>query len=66
MTLGGSTIQYISRKKNINTQSSNEAELDGADDTYTIIIWTQLLFEAQEYETDKKIFNQDNKSTILL
>ena len=49
VTLGGGSIQYISCKKNLNTRSSTEAELIGADDTYTMVLWKWLLMVSQGY-----------------
>ena len=56
----------MSRKQKLNTQSSTEAELVGADDLSTMILWTKLFMEAQGYEIKKNILYQDNKSAILL
>jgi hypothetical protein len=66
MTLGGGAAQSISRKQKLNTRSSTEAELVGADDAATMILWTKLFMEAQGYHIEKNILYQDNKSTILL
>ena len=56
----------MSRKQKLNTKSSSVAELVGADDMSTMILWTKLFMEAQGYEITKNILYQDNKSTILL
>jgi hypothetical protein len=66
MTYGGGTIQSISRKQKLNTWSSTEAELVGADDAATMILWTKLFMESQGYDIAKNILYQDNKSAILL
>jgi hypothetical protein len=66
MTLGRGAIQSISRKQKLNTRSSTEAELVGADDASQLILWTQLFLEAQGYDVTRNILYQDNKSTILL
>ena len=66
MTLGRGAIQSLSRKQKLNTRSSTEGELVGADDASTLILWTKLFMEAQGYTIDKNILYQDNKSTILL
>jgi hypothetical protein len=47
MTYGGGVIQSISRKQKLNTRSSTKAELVGADDAATMILWTKLFMEAQ-------------------
>ena len=56
----------MSAKQKLNTRSSCEAELVGADDAATKILWTKLFLEAQGYSVKKNILYQDNKSTILL
>jgi hypothetical protein len=66
MTFGEGAIQSISRKQKLNTRSSTEAELVGADDAATLILWTKLFLEEQGYDVKKNILYQDNKSTILL
>ena len=38
--------QRISRKQKLNTRSSTEAELVGADDASVMILWTKLFMEA--------------------
>ena len=55
----------MSMKENLNTRSSTEAELVGADDAATMILWTGLFMEQQGYPLDKNILFQDNKSAIL-
>ncbi|MGC9200303.1 MAG: hypothetical protein ACP5E5_15625, partial [Acidobacteriaceae bacterium] len=45
MTYGGGAAQSISRKQKLNTRSSTEAELVGADDAATMILWTKLFME---------------------
>ena len=66
MTYGRGAAQSLSRKHKINTRSSTEAELVGADDASQPILWTKLFMEAQGYAIHKNILYQDNKSTILL
>ena len=66
MTYGGGAAQSMSRKQKLNTRSSTESELVGADDMSTLILWTRLFMEAQGYPIKKNILYQDNKSTILL
>lgn len=65
-TLGKGAPYTMSRKQKLNTRSSTEAELVGADDLSTMILWTKLFMEAQGYEIKKNILYQDNKSAILL
>jgi len=53
MTYGGGAAQSISRKQKLNTRSSTEAELVGADDVSTMILWTKLFLEEQGYKVEK-------------
>jgi hypothetical protein len=67
MTYGGGAVQSISCKQKLNTRSSTEAELVGAYDGATMILWTKLfMMEAQGYEITHTILYQDNKSAIAL
>jgi hypothetical protein len=66
MSYGGGAAQSISRKQKLNTRSSTESELVGADDVAVMILWTKLFMEAQGCHIEKNILYQDNKSTILL
>jgi hypothetical protein len=66
MTFGGGAAQSISRKQKLNTRSSTESELVGADDLSVMILWTKLFMEEQGYKIVQNILCQDNKSTILL
>ena len=54
------------KKQKLTTRSSTEAELVGADDAATMILWTGLFMEQQGYSLNKNILFQDNKSAILL
>lgn len=66
MSYGTGSPLTTSRKQKLNTRSSTEAELVGADDMSVMILWTKLFMEAQGYAVKKNILYQDNKSTILL
>ena len=66
MTMGKGAILSGSNKQRLNTRSSCEAELVGADDYATKILWTKLFMEEQGYEIRRNVLYQDNKSTILL
>ena len=66
MTLGEGSIIAMSKKQKSNTRSSTEAELVGADDAATMILWTCLFMEQQGYSLNKNFLFQDNKSAILL
>ena len=66
MTMGSGAMQVISKKQKLNSRSSTEAELIGADDAATMILWTKLFMEEQGYPIERNILYQDNKSAILL
>ena len=66
MTFGKGAVQSLSKKQKLNTRSSTEAKLVGADDVATQILWTKHFMEAQGYTIEDNILHQDNKSTILL
>ena len=66
MTYGRGAPITVSKKQKLNTRSSTESELVGADDVAIMILWTRLFMEEQGYEITKNILYQDNKSTILL
>ena len=66
LTLGKGCPITKSQKQKLNTRSSTEGELVGADDASQMILWTKLFMEAQGYDIHKNILYQDNKSTILL
>jgi hypothetical protein len=66
MTMGQGAITSISRKQNMNTRSSTEAELVAADDVVGSMLWTKRFLEAQGYGVKENLLYQDNKSSILL
>ena len=66
MTLGKGAIQSMSKKQKLNTKSSTEAELVGADDVLGDLLWTRNFLEAQGYPSKKTTLYQDNTSAILL
>ena len=53
MTLGKGSVISMSKKQKLNTRSSTEAELVGADDAVTMILWTCLFMEQQGYLLNK-------------
>jgi hypothetical protein len=60
-------VQSVSRKHELSTKSSAEAELVAADDASVVtLLWTKLLMEARGCEIDRNMLHQDNKSAILL
>ena len=66
MTFGTGMPNTKSQKQKLNTRSSTEAKLVGADDVSGPILWTKHFVEAQGHEIKKNILCQDDKSTILL
>mgnify|MGYP001547637862 FL=1 len=64
--LGKGSCHSISRKQKLNTKSSTEAELVGADDVLTDLLWTQHFLEAQGYKSETTVLFQDNMSAMLL
>ena len=66
MTYGTGCPITMSRKQKLNTRSSTESELVGADDAVNMILWTKLFLESQGYKIYKNVLHQDNKSAILL
>ena len=68
MSFGGGVgmIQSVSRKQKLNTRSSTEAELVGADDVSQQMLWTKLFLEEQGIQIKKNVLYQDNKAAILL
>jgi hypothetical protein len=55
-----------STKKKLNTRSSTETEIVGADDFMPAICWTRYFMKAQGYGVKDNVLFQDNKSSILL
>jgi hypothetical protein len=55
-----------STKQKLNTRSSMENEIVGADDFMPAICWTRYFMEAQGYQVNDNVLFQDNKSAILL
>ena len=66
MTFGEGGVINISRKQKLNTKSSTDSELVGADDASAMILWTKLFMEHQGFDIEKNTLFQDNKSAILL
>jgi hypothetical protein len=55
-----------STKQKLNTRSSTETKIVGADDFMPEICWTCYFMKTQGYGVKDKILFQDNKSYILL
>jgi len=66
LSLGRGFPIVSSTKQKLNTRSSTETEIVGADDFMPAICWTRYFLEAQGYEVVDNILFQDNKSAILL
>jgi hypothetical protein len=66
LSLGRGFPIVSSTKQKLNTRSSTETEIVGADDFMPAICWTHYFMKAQGYGVKDNIFFQDNKSSILL
>jgi Reverse transcriptase (RNA-dependent DNA polymerase) len=66
MSLGKGAVYSMSTRQKINTKSSTEAELVGANDVMGQLLWTQYFLREQGYGSTETILYQDNKSAILL
>jgi hypothetical protein len=66
ITVGGGAAYAKSSKQKLVTKSSTEAELVGASDGLTQVIWTRNFLESQGYKQGATTVYQDNKSTIFL
>ena len=66
LLLGRGFPIMVSNNQKLNTRSSTESEVVGADYFMPPICWTRYFLEAQGYCVDDNILYQDNKSSILL
>ena len=66
LSLGRGFPITSSTKQKLNTRSSTETEIVGADDFMPAICWTRYFMEAQGYHVRDNVLFQDNKSAILL
>jgi hypothetical protein len=64
--LGRGFTIVSSTKQKLNTRSSMETEIVGADDFMPDICWTRYFMKAQGYDVKDNVLFQDNKSSILL
>lgn len=64
-TMGKGAVNTISSKQKLNTRSSTEAELVGADEIVPQAIWLRNFLMEQGYESTTTVY-QDNTSAILL
>lgn len=66
MSRGRGSILSMSKKQNLNTKSSTEAELIGADNVLPQMLWTEYFLESQGYDIDENIIYQGNISAMIL
>jgi hypothetical protein len=66
LSLGRGFPIVSSTKQMLNTRSSMETEIVGADDFMPAICWTRYFMKAQGYGVTYNVLFQDNKSSILL
>jgi len=66
MSMGQGCAYSMSRKQKLNTRSSTEAELVGANDAMSMILWIHRFVEAQGYMVNENTLYQDNQSAMLL
>ena len=66
MSMGGGDVKIFSWKHKMNRRSSNVDEIIGAHDAMPQVQWNKHFMEAQVYNINENIMNQDNKSAILL
>ena len=66
LSLGRGFTIVSSTKQKLNTHSSTETEMVGADDFMPAICWTRYFLKAQGYRITDNVLFQDNKSSIIL
>jgi hypothetical protein len=66
LSLGRGFPIVSSTKQKLNTRSSTDTEIVGADDFMPEICWTRYFMKAQGYGVKDNVLFQDNKSSILL
>jgi hypothetical protein len=66
LSLGRGFPIVSSTDQKLNTRSSTETEIVGADDFMPGICWTRYFMKAQGYDVKDNVLFQDNKSYILL
>jgi hypothetical protein len=66
MSLGRGFPIVSSTKQKLNTRSSTETEIVGANDFMPAICWTCYFMKAQGYGVKDNVLFQDNKSSIPL
>jgi hypothetical protein len=66
ISLGTGSVHVSSKKQQLMTKSSTEAELVGVSDVLPQILWVRQFLEAQGHGIGKVVLYQDNQSTIAL
>jgi hypothetical protein len=66
LSLGRGFSMVSSTKQKLNTRSSTETEIVGADDFMPAIYLTHYFMKAQDYGVKDNVLFQDNKSSIIL
>jgi hypothetical protein len=66
LSLGRGFTILSSTKQKLNTRSSAETDIVGADYFMSEICWTRYFMKAQGYDVKGNVLFQDNKSSILL
>ena len=66
MSLGRGSVYSRSTKQKLNTKSSTEAELVGASDGASQILWTSYFLQDQGADCKESRLHQDNQSAELL
>jgi hypothetical protein len=66
ISLGQGSIIGMSKKHKINTRGSTEVELVGDVGTVPHMIWTRYIIEAQGFDVEESILNQNNTSAMML
>ena len=64
MGTGGECVNYS--KQNLETKSSNEADLVGVDNALNQVIWTLYFLKEQGYNIYNDIIYQDNQRSIKI
>jgi hypothetical protein len=66
LSLGRGFPTVGSTKQKLNTRSSTETEVVGADDFMPAVCWTRYFMQGQGYQVKDNVLYQDNKSAILM
>jgi histone deacetylase 1/2 len=66
MSLGKGAVYGTSTRQKLNTPSSTEAKLVGANNVMSQVLWTRYFLEALGYGVKDSVVYQDNQRSILL